>query len=520
MVLILFFVSIVLASREDWDYQLYTNSLGTEYNRVHLPNSDNQTVVKLNSNCAFGSLLTTGDSWSEFDIQYLPRMDMSVEHYLGKGEAHPFVAIQTSMERNIGVMPPQPLIQAKNGIAGVSIGSLNKFRVAVGVNTGTGFHSKQNGTGIFASGGISKEKFGVAASFIMEDITQADSASKLSTGLYYGKGDTRYVVEFDKQFDKVFDAAEFSIGVRRKQELNSRDMFVFSSFAYGTNSSVGSAPRINIGVTFNLRKNKRESDEDESTPESVENKDTEDTVESTVSSDETEDTAGEPIPIPEASNESSGSPSNPNSGSKPEITEPNPIPKPLQDQSSQTDDEVGSKLIMNTDSSEDQQKNSILIQEHSQSLKLEDDTMPDDTPNTTDDSLTAHEVQPVGVTPESLNVVTQQANGDSNLSMLLAVLAVVGGGAAWKFYTQYSEQKHEQKMKQLELDAKAAGLAGASPPPCQTAQAEMKAELDALKTKVNSTAALLDDVDLELYARKIKKLDKRLKALEDPEEDM
>ena len=146
--------------------------------------------------------------------------------------------------------------------------------------------------------------------------------------------------------------------------------------------------------------------------------------------------------------------------------------------------------------------------------------MPDNTPNTTDDTLTAHEVQPVGVTPESLNTVTQQAGGDSNLSMLLAILAVVGGGAAWKFYTQYSEQKHEQKMKQLELDAKTAGLAGASPPPCQTAQAEMKAEIQALKTKVSGTSALLEDVDLDLYARKIKKLDKRIKALEDPEEDV
>ncbi len=47
----------------------------------------------------------------------------------------------------------------------------------------------------------------------------------------------------------------------------------------------------------------------------------------------------------------------------------------------------------------------------------------------------------------------------------------------------------------------------------------MKAEIDALKTKVNSTAALLEDVDLELYARKIRKLDRRIEALEDPEDD-
>ena len=152
----------------------------------------------------------------------------------------------------------------------------------------------------------------------------------------------------------------------------------------------------------------------------------------------------------------------------------------------------------------------------SKEITIEEVEMPDN--NTTNDELNAHEVQPV-VTPESLNIVTQQAGGDSSLSMLLAILAVVGGGAAWKFYTQYSEQKHEQKMKEKQLQTKAAGLAGASPPPCQTAQAEMKAEIDSLKTKVNSTATLLEDVDLDLYARKIKKLDKRLKALEEPDDD-
>ena len=44
-------------------------------------------------------------------------------------------------------------------------------------------------------------------------------------------------------------------------------------------------------------------------------------------------------------------------------------------------------------------------------------------------------------------------------------------------------------------------------------------KIKALKTKVSGTAALLDDVDLDLYDRKFKKLDKRLKRLEDPDED-
>ena len=51
------------------------------------------------------------------------------------------------------------------------------------------------------------------------------------------------------------------------------------------------------------------------------------------------------------------------------------------------------------------------------------------------------------------------------------------------------------------------------------AKKTVETEIKALKTKVNGTAALLEDVDLDLYDRKFKKLDKRLKALEDPDED-
>ena len=268
MFLILFFISVVLAS-DNWDYQLYTNSLGNEYNRVHLPISENQTLFKVNSNCAFGSLLTKGDSWNEFDIQYLPRLDVSVEKYLGKGDVHPFVALQGSGERNIGVMPTQPLIQAKNAIAGVSIGPSDKFRASVAINVGTGFHRKGNATGILASGGLSKDKIGFATSFLMEDISKSESASKLSASAYYGRNHTRYIIEYDRQFDKVFNPAEISIGIRQKRELNSREIFLFSSFAYGTSSSaVGSAPRLNVGITFNLQK-KKKTDKEESEQEQV-----------------------------------------------------------------------------------------------------------------------------------------------------------------------------------------------------------------------------------------------------------
>ena len=71
------------------DYQLYTNSLGNEYSRVHFPVDENQTVLKLNANYAVGPLITVGDEWSEFDIRHLPRTDLSIEKYFGSGEVLP-----------------------------------------------------------------------------------------------------------------------------------------------------------------------------------------------------------------------------------------------------------------------------------------------------------------------------------------------------------------------------------------------------------------------------------------------
>ena len=139
------------------------------------------------------------------------------------------------------------------------------------------------------------------------------------------------------------------------------------------------------------------------------------------------------------------------------------------------------------------------------------------------DQTTAYEVQPSSsVSTESLGQLSANTGGDSTLTLLLAILAVVGGGAAWKFYSQYSEQKHDQKMKQMEIDAKMQGLSGAQPPPCQAAKVKLEAEIKELKArvdKVDQKMALNADFDADLLERKVKKMDRRLKDLENPEED-
>jgi len=115
--------------------------------------------------------------------------------------------------------------------------------------------------------------------------------------------------------------------------------------------------------------------------------------------------------------------------------------------------------------------------------------------------------------------------GNSTLTIALALIAVVGGAAGWKFWNKFSEQKHEQKMKQMEIDAQEKGLGNAQPIPCQTvakAQAEaiaqMKAQVEELQGKVSKvekkslSMGSFDADDLEEWQKKVDKELKSLKA--------
>jgi hypothetical protein len=117
-----------------------------------------------------------------------------------------------------------------------------------------------------------------------------------------------------------------------------------------------------------------------------------------------------------------------------------------------------------------------------------------------------------------LGNLAQSTGGDSMLAIVLALIAVVGGGAAWKFYRQYSEQKHERSMAQMKMNAQAQGMTGAQPPPCQVANAKLDAEIKQLKSRLNTIdnkMSLNADFDGDFVERKVKKLERRLEELEE-----
>jgi hypothetical protein len=66
------------------------------------------------------------------------------------------------------------------------------------------------------------------------------------------------------------------------------------------------------------------------------------------------------------------------------------------------------------------------------------------------------------------------------VAIALAGMAVAGGSKAWNYYRDRAEQKHEQEMQKLKIEAQSQGMEGQQPPPCQAANQKIQAEVDAL----------------------------------------
>ena len=463
------------------DYQLYTIPIGDEFSRVHSPFVANKAAIKAGINHSYGPMITKSTSGPiVYDIQHLTNYGLSAGKTFGKGSIKPFIVGQAALETNFGEIEQQSLVQHKAAIGGLSFHEEGRGRSAIGVIKGTGFNSRTPSTGLLVSFGLDKERWGLAGSAVMEDIASPESAIKLTGGLYMSKDKSRFMIEYDKQIDDVYSPDEISIGLRKTLVKNERNIHIISSISYGLSGVPGSAPRFNLAVSFNLNKNKKEEvGEQELITEEEEEKTAEDSENAIV------DSSGEPD-VEESLVDSE---------EEQLFITTGPEDKNLFETSK-------SPAIGPSPRKSSRQK----------SKRMEENRMPDNPNNTK-----TLEVQP-DPTANSFNQIAQTTGGDSSLTLMLAMLAVVGGGAAWKFYTQYSEQKHEQKMKQLEMQAQAQGLAGAQPPPCQAAKVKLEAELNQMKAKVEGIdrkLAFTADFDADLLERRVKKLERKIQDMEE-----
>jgi len=140
---------------------------------------------------------------------------------------------------------------------------------------------------------------------------------------------------------------------------------------------------------------------------------------------------------------------------------------------------------------------------------------------TDDAALIAHEAQAATPSPEELVKLAQGAEDGGMLGVVLALVAVLGGGAGWKFYSQSSKQKADLATKQAELahDLAMAELNAkvqvptVSPPPCVAAHTSLEARIAAVEAKASRTTLpdFPDDFDAELLIARVEKLEKAAK---------
>ena len=108
------------------------------------------------------------------------------------------------------------------------------------------------------------------------------------------------------------------------------------------------------------------------------------------------------------------------------------------------------------------------------------------------------------------------------IGVVLAIVAVLGGGAGWKFYSQSSKQKADLAAKQAELAHELAmaelnakmQAPTASPPPCVAAHTSLEARIAAVEAKASRMTSidLPDDFDADALIARIEKLEKAAKA--------
>jgi hypothetical protein len=161
-------------------------------------------------------------------------------------------------------------------------------------------------------------------------------------------------------------------------------------------------------------------------------------------------------------------------------------------------------------------------------------TAPEQTPEkdaivasvTDDAALIAHEAQAATPSPEEIVKLAQGAEEGGMLGVVLALVAVLGGGAGWKFYSQSSKQKADLATKQAELahDLAMAELNAkmqaptVSPPPCVAAHTSLEARIAAVEAKASRMTSIdfPDDFDAELLIARVEKLEKAAKAKPKP----
>ena len=118
------------------------------------------------------------------------------------------------------------------------------------------------------------------------------------------------------------------------------------------------------------------------------------------------------------------------------------------------------------------------------------------------------------IAPGDLDVgkLVADSQGASGWTVMLGALAVVGGGAGFKLWQRLAKDRHEAKMKALEIEQAKADRGDDQHKQCEARAASLAAQVEQLAAKVEALPSG-DGVDIDLGGD-IEKLNKRLRVLE------
>lgn len=130
----------------------------------------------------------------------------------------------------------------------------------------------------------------------------------------------------------------------------------------------------------------------------------------------------------------------------------------------------------------------------------------------------AHTLAPEpGTAAGELSGIVQAAGGDSVLAIGLALIAVVGGGAAFKLYTKLADQRHEREMAKLQAPSGGSDSQGAHAASCDAERQQLGTRVSSLENELKTLKRGLpdfpEDVDLEALEIRLRKAERAIKRI-------
>lgn len=129
-----------------------------------------------------------------------------------------------------------------------------------------------------------------------------------------------------------------------------------------------------------------------------------------------------------------------------------------------------------------------------------------------------------------INQIAQLSNGNPVIMLALGAVGILGGKKVWDWLKQRQEQKHEEKLAEIEAQKVSVSTTGHEQ--CVAKQEELQAQVVSLKTKINELVHKATEAEKQMQStvksanenfvtidEEVKKLKKKLKKIQEEIEE-